>query len=179
MERFALLIALVALLVAACTPQSTPQSTPETSGTKNVGYGDLSESELTGSVGSVEPKNEGQDLTDYLRRIPGIVVMGSGESARVMVRGGASQGPGALRGPLFVVDDVPISNYYSDVARMVDLNDIKSVDVLKDVGSTTIYGTRGKDGVIMINLKKAEDDQKKKKKKNQKEEEVEESGEIN
>jgi TonB-dependent SusC/RagA subfamily outer membrane receptor len=40
---------------------------------------------------------------------------------------------------------------------MVPTNDIKSVSVLKDAGSTGIYGSRAANGVIVIQLKKRND----------------------
>lgn len=162
----------IGLILFSCTPQTTPQSSAPPGKNveeKNVGYGSMSNDEITNSVASVETQNEGQELADYLRRVPGISVMGQGDNTRVRIRGAVSNNPGMPQGPLFVINNVPISTYYADVARMVDLNDIKNVDVLKDIGSTTIYGSRGKDGVIIINLKKTEMEEDEDKKEDNKE----------
>jgi len=35
----------------------------------------------------------------------------------------------------------------------INPNDVKSIDILKDAGATSIYGSRGANGVIIINLK--------------------------
>ena len=50
--------------------------------------------------------------------------------------------------PLIIVDGSPQSNI-----DWINPNDVKSIDVLKDAGSTAIYGSRGAHGVIIINLK--------------------------
>lgn len=50
--------------------------------------------------------------------------------------------------PLIVVDGTPQTNI-----DWINPNDVKSIDVLKDGGSSAIYGSRGANGVIIINLK--------------------------
>jgi len=50
--------------------------------------------------------------------------------------------------PLFIVDGAAYNNI-----DWVNPNDVKSIDVLKDAGSASIYGVRGANGVIIINLK--------------------------
>lgn len=52
--------------------------------------------------------------------------------------------------PLYVVDGVPFT------ANLVNLNpdDIESLTVLKDAASTSLYGSRGSNGVIMVTTKK-------------------------
>ena len=83
-------------------------------------------------------------LADLLRRKPGVLVQGSGASARVSIRGGA--GPSGTD-PLYVIDRVPIGNNYSQAAGMVDVNDIANIRVLSGADASQ-YGTRGNSGVI-------------------------------
>lgn len=52
--------------------------------------------------------------------------------------------------PLYIVNGTPISA--SDFRKM-DPNDIKEVHVLKDAQATSVYGSRGRNGVIMISTK--------------------------
>ena len=71
----------------------------------------------------------------------------------------------AVSGPLFVIDGVPQStddiaaiNYgngtNTDVLAGIPINDIESIDILKDASAAAIYGSRGASGVIIIKTKK-------------------------
>lgn len=105
-------------------------------------------------------------------KVAGIRVSGSGGSftgSSVIVRGfttflGSNQ-------PLYVVDGIPIDNSGGGTPlqagsslsnRAIDLNqeDIESVSVLKGAGATTLYGSRGASGVILITTKKGRKNQK-------------------
>ena len=89
-------------------------------------------------------------LADLLRRQAGVSVQGQGGSTRVQIRGGA----GATgTDPLYVLDRVPVGNSYSQVAGMVDVNDIARINVLKGAEASE-YGTRGMNGVIVITTKR-------------------------
>ncbi len=91
------------------------------------------------------------DLADFLTRVPGVQVMKSGESYNVTVRGMSSiSGPNE---PLFIIDRVQVGTY-DQAAALIDPNDIGYVEVLKDVASTSMYGLRGANGVIIIHPKK-------------------------
>jgi TonB-dependent SusC/RagA subfamily outer membrane receptor len=50
--------------------------------------------------------------------------------------------------PLYVVDGVPLLNLSS-----INFSDIASTTVLKDASATSIYGSRGANGVILITTK--------------------------
>lgn len=145
------LFCLLALGLGACksTQQSTLQNKNQTA---DAAYGSVKKSEATSPVSEEEVKEASMSLSDYLRRIPGVYVQGRGENATVMVRGYGSLE--ANHEPLFIVNGSIMGNSYSQVARMIDSNDIKSVSVLKDVSSTSVYGMQGQNGVILIKLKK-------------------------
>uniref|UniRef100_UPI003F6D6C53 DUF4139 domain-containing protein n=1 Tax=Winogradskyella sp. TaxID=1883156 RepID=UPI003F6D6C53 len=51
--------------------------------------------------------------------------------------------------PLYVIDGVP----YNNGIRNINQDDIASIKVLKDASTTSIYGSRGANGVILISLK--------------------------
>lgn len=89
-------------------------------------------------------------LADLLRRQPGVLVQGTGNSTKVSIRGGA--GPSGTD-PLYVIDRVPIGNSYSQAAGMIDVNDIANINVLNGADASQ-YGTRGNSGVIEIYTKK-------------------------
>ena len=75
-------------------------------------------------------------LIDYLKRVPGIQVITTGDRPEVRVRYGISIV--GEQEPLYVIDDVRIGNDYSAAEAYVDVNDIRSISVLKDVSSTNL-----------------------------------------
>ena len=91
------------------------------------------------------------ELADYLRRVPGVLVTRRGSTYSVLVRGISSMG--GSNEPLYVIDRNQVGSY-EQAAAMIDPNDIARVEVLKDVASTTAYGMRGANGVIIIHSKK-------------------------
>ena len=85
--------------------------------------------------------------------LPGLTVMQNTswgtDKSRLNVRG-----RGSLNGdtPLFVVDG------FARPIEYINLSEIESISVLKDGAASAIYGTRGSNGVILINLKKGTKD---------------------
>lgn len=150
------MVLLIAGLSSACqSTKNGPRGSTRIYDAENeqvdVGYGSISNQEVTTAVAEVNPKQPNLDLLTYLRRVPGIQITGSGSSARIRIRGLNSL---EVNDPLFVVDGMPIGNSYQDVENSVSVNDIKNISVLKDGGSASIYGTRGNNGVILITTKK-------------------------
>lgn len=56
--------------------------------------------------------------------------------------------------PIYVVDGLVMDNSYSGFSA-VNLNDVASIEVLKDASATALYGSRGSNGVVVITTKKA------------------------
>lgn len=121
-----------------------------------VGYGTVRKRDLTGAVASVKAKDiTAIPTTNVLRSLQGKVsgldiTQSSGQpgsDVNLLLRGNRSLN--ASNAPLILVDGIQYSSF-------VDVNpgDIESIDVLKDVSSTAIYGTRGANGVIIITTKK-------------------------
>ena len=73
-----------------------------------------------------------------------------GGSPKVRIRGITSVN--SNNNPLYIVDDVPISNI-----NTINPDDIASIEVLKDASSTAMYGVRGSNGVVIIKTKRGED----------------------
>ncbi|TWF41353.1 TonB-linked SusC/RagA family outer membrane protein [Chitinophaga polysaccharea] len=121
-----------------------------------VGYGTQKRSDVTGAVSSV-PKERLQNLpvTNVLQSIqgttPGVNIISNsskpGSSPAFYLRGLKSVN--ASNEPLIVLDGIPFSGSYNDI----NPNDIASIDLLKDVSASAIYGARGANGVIMITTK--------------------------
>ena len=73
-----------------------------------------------------------------------------GGVGRINIRGINSVFSGTT--PLYLLDGVPINNI-----NLINSNDIESIEVLKDVSSTSLYGVRGANGVVKITTKKGSD----------------------
>ncbi len=121
-----------------------------------VGYGTMKKSDVTGAITSVKAKNiTAIPTTNALRslqgKVAGIDITQSsgqpGAGINILLRGNRSLR--ADNNPLVLVDGIPYGSF-------VDINptDIESIEILKDVASTAIYGTRGANGVIIITTKR-------------------------
>ena len=132
------------------------EAVPETDETEvNLGYQTISKDNSTQPVIRIKPdKRTGgySDLASYLQGRSGIQIRGSGSNAEVIIRGGAASFQ-LSSGALIIVDGITFDSF-GTVNSMYNVNDIKSVDVLKD-GS--IYGSRGANGVVIITTKRGRD----------------------
>ena len=86
-------------------------------------------------------------------RVAGVVVERTPDGGiAVRIRGGSSiTGSNA---PLYIVDGVPIEPGPNGALTGINPYDIESIKVLKDAAETTMYGSRGANGVIVIRTKK-------------------------
>lgn len=117
---------------------------------KDVGYGRQKASNITGSVSSLHPSTNQMsgytNIYQYLEgRVPGLTV--SGTTIRI-------RGLSTIMGnpePLIVLNGIPLQS--STDLQFINPIDVKSISVLKDAGSAAIYGSRGANGVILINTK--------------------------
>lgn len=131
-----------------------------------VGYGEQESEDVTGSVGSVSlAEVEEQPMTgpDQLLtgQISGVQVNQPagipGGGPQIEIRGTGTIGAGGQ--PLYVVDGFPISNSSSVISNPLSdiaTEDIESINVLKDASATAIYGSRGSNGVVLIETKSGE-----------------------
>ncbi|HQU59140.1 MAG: TonB-dependent receptor plug domain-containing protein [Phaeodactylibacter sp.] len=92
-------------------------------------------------------------LTEYFRRIPGLRVSGDDTNGKVLVMSGA-QSLRTSDEPLYVVDGVRIGQSFQSLVRVLNVNDIDRVSVLKSASETSIYGVAGANGVIVIKTKR-------------------------
>ncbi len=121
-----------------------------------VGYGTQSKKNLTGSVATVNPiafahSPSTNAATALQGTVPGLNVQQTtgqpGSSPNITFRGGSDfNGTGS---PLFVVDGVIVPSLYG-----LDMNDIASIDLLKDAATAAIYGARAANGVVLVTTKK-------------------------
>ena len=125
-----------------------------------VAYGTQQKSHLTGAVASL--KNDRLDEVAYSRvdqvmqgKIAGVRINNSdptaGSAPQIRVRGMASIS--ASQNPLVVVDGFPLPNDDGNAMASVSMNDVESIEVLKDAASAALYGSRAAGGVILITTK--------------------------
>ncbi|MFZ4413838.1 MAG: SusC/RagA family TonB-linked outer membrane protein, partial [Bacteroidales bacterium] len=123
----------------------------------SIGYGTSKKSDLTGSVVSIKSENLANSrvgtVTSSLQGLAAGVQVSTGSlkpggDATVVIRGLGSLMAGS--DPLFVVDGVPVQGGLQDLSS----SDIESIEVLKDASSSSIYGSRGSNGVVLVTTKK-------------------------
>lgn len=122
-----------------------------------IGYGSIKKKDLTSSVTTVTSKdfNVGThtNVMQVLQgKVPGLNITKDGNptgATAVMLRGPSTLRVGEAQQPLYVVDGVP-------GGILGSLDDIVSIDVLRDASATAIYGSKAANGVIIITTKRGE-----------------------
>lgn len=141
-----------------------------------IGYGSIKKGDVTGAIQRITREDLiRENPTNILQAIQGKLAgvnvtqndgaPGAGLSIRVR---GSNSFLGGTE-PLYVIDGVPFNNNSSgttpeslggdekqtlNAMAFINPNDIESIDVLKDASATSIYGSRGANGVILITTKK-------------------------
>lgn len=122
-----------------------------------IGYGSQKKSDMTGGIVAVGNEKlqmvSTNNLMDKLAgQVPGLNITmekaSPSEDQVLRVRGENSLT--ADNSPLIVLDGIPYSGSLGDI----DPDNIENLSVLKDASSAAIYGSRGANGVILIQTKK-------------------------
>lgn len=123
-----------------------------------VGYGSQLKREVTGSVQTLKA-DELRDLpvaqvTQKLQgRLAGVQINQAtgkpGQGMTVRIRGQVSVSAGS--DPLYVIDGFPITG---NIANL-NPDEIEDISILKDAASTSLYGSRAANGVVLITTKQA------------------------
>jgi len=138
-----------------------------------IGYGTQKRHELTSSISTIPPERLKQ-IAPSIENVLGGAVAGlnvsqtsgqPGAASTIRIRGGNSITGG--NEPLYVIDGFIVYNDATatrtgagrndatlNPLSAINTSDIASIEVLKDVSATAIYGTRGANGVIIITTKK-------------------------
>ncbi|MDR3194376.1 MAG: TonB-dependent receptor [Tannerella sp.] len=134
-----------------------------------VGYGTMKKRDVLGSIATLKAadimKTTPASIDAALQGMTsGVTVTSSGvpgAPVQVKVRGVSSISSGT--DPLWIVDGIPITSGTLDksydgesgqnILSMINPSDIESIQVLKDAAATSIYGSRGSNGVIMVTTK--------------------------
>ena len=136
-----------------------------------VGYSESSRMRQVASVASVsadalENRPTPNVVSSIQGQIPGFFTTaasgqpGSAQAVRIRGIGSLTQSSN----PLYVIDGVIVAtgsisqldsgNNASDVLSLLNPNDIESINVLKDASAVALYGSRGSNGVVVINTKR-------------------------
>ena len=125
-----------------------------------IGYGTAKKKDITGAISSVS--------ADKLKETPAVSLNQAlqGKSAGVQVQlsdnspgGGVSvliRGKGSINqsnDPIYVVDGIIMEGTLNNI----NVNDIASIDILKDASAAAIYGSRAANGVVIVTTKKGEE----------------------
>lgn len=140
-----------------------------------VGYGTKVKKDITGSVARVSAKEIGNTPATSFEsalqgRAAGVLVSQQngklGQGINIRIRGSASVTAG--NEPLYVIDGIPLtsgdlSSTTAPTNALADLNmnDIESVEILKDASAAAIYGSRASNGVVLITTKQGKAGQSK------------------
>lgn len=126
-----------------------------------VGYGVQKKRDVTTAIASIRSSDlKGQPVTSMAEamvgKMPGVQVSQAtgapGSSLQIKVRGTGTITAGTS--PLYVVDGVPLAK---EQLNTFNMNDVESIEVLKDASSAAIYGSRGSNGVVLITTKKGQE----------------------
>jgi len=122
-----------------------------------IGYGVQKKSDITGAISSVS----GKDINNVQVASPLQALQGKASGVNIIQNTGS---PGSsttiqIRGigtvndadPLYVVDGFIVNSI-----EHLNPNDIENVEVLKDAGSSAVYGARGANGVVLVTTKSGE-----------------------
>lgn len=121
-----------------------------------IGYGSQKKSDLTGAISSVSgdqlatvpAMTAAQALQGRAAGLNIVTTSGApGAGTNITIRGGTSITQSTK--PLYIVDGFQMD----DALNVINPNDIKSIEILKDASSTAIYGARGSNGIIVITTK--------------------------
>ncbi len=142
-----------------------------------VGYGTVRKSDLTGSVATIKSDAlKEMPITSVDQaiqsRVPGVQVTQTsaapGGGISIRVRGANSINSGSE--PLYVIDGFPMypdndaigvggNRRSANAMATINPNEIESIEILKDASATSIYGSRGANGVVLITTRRGKEGQ--------------------
>ena len=165
---FSLLLAVtlglgVALVGAGCASSQsarTSDTAEQSAGEEEIeiGYGTQKRESSTSATSTIDAEEVSRrrtprDLSDLLEgNAAGVVVNRTAGGIQVRIRGNSS-----ILGsnePLYVIDGTPMDPGPDGVLHAVNPYDVESITVLKDAAATSIYGSRGGNGVILITTRR-------------------------
>ena len=122
-----------------------------------IGYGSVKKKDLLGSISTVKEdalaERVSGNVVESMRGLTsGVKITSSGQpgsNASIVIRGLGSL---TNNSPLFIIDGA-----YGGNDLGVNVEDIESIQVLKDASSAAIYGSRAANGVVIITTKQGKE----------------------
>jgi TonB-dependent SusC/RagA subfamily outer membrane receptor len=155
-----LLCGLGCAALTACAPTAglRPQApAPAPDDEVSVGYGTQSRRNVTSAISSITPtdaETHSARIEEMLSRVPGVQVLRLSNGLYTL----RIRGPRSFKSdqePLLVIDDMPVSyGALGSTLAGISPADVERIDVLKDAGSTGVFGIRGANGVIIITTRR-------------------------
>lgn len=147
-------IGILILFVLLGCSQTRPSDETPASDEIPIGYGSIPAEKSTGSVATVTAKDNHNSGAVHLQQllsgqVAGVQVVSTGPNRfRVVIRGGP---PGSYNPePLYVLDGIPQPRGI-DVG--IDPSTVSRIVILKDAAAA-VYGSRGANGVVLIETKR-------------------------
>lgn len=151
MKKTLTILSAIAILCSCGTTRVSPGNADDE--IVDLGYSKESKRNYTGASSRLDAEKEinpgYSNMYEYLQgRVAGVVINGDPSSGKcsITIRGNKSILMDSE--PLILLDGQEISDL-----MVVSPDTVSSVEVLKDAGSTAIYGSRGANGVILIRTK--------------------------
>lgn len=125
-----------------------------------VGYGMQKKSDVTGSIAQVKADQiqntaSSQIATALQGKVSGVYIMNksgkAGEDIDIQIRGITSMNDVS---PLWIIDGVPGDQ------KMVNMNDVETIDIIKDGTAAAIYGVKAAAGVVLVTTKRGQGQKK-------------------
>ncbi|WPR72730.1 TonB-dependent receptor [Flavobacterium sp. NG2] len=122
-----------------------------------IGYGTQKKSHLTGSISKVVNDDLDQIAVSRIDdalvgQVSGVNIQATdgeaGAAPTITIRGVGSMAGDST--PLIVVDGIIVD---SSFLGSLNMNNVESFEILKDAASSSIYGSKGSNGIIMITMK--------------------------
>lgn len=119
----------------------------------------MKKSDLTGSVSRVDAdvltEKPVTNINDALAgRVAGVSIgkaSSPSDDSSIKIRGTNTINSGSS--PIYVVDGLVMGNDFG-FYNSINVNDVESIQILKDASATALYGSRGANGVILVTTKK-------------------------
>lgn len=119
----------------------------------------MKKSDLTGSVSRVDAdvltEKPVTNINDAIAgRVAGVSIgkaSSPSDDSSIKIRGTNTINSGSA--PIYVVDGLVMGNDFG-FYNSINVNDVESIQILKDASATALYGSRGANGVILVTTKK-------------------------
>jgi len=138
----------LSLTITGCSGTTQSASTPSPTDPESQG---------TVSAGAVSrDRSHYENVVEMIRgKAPGLnIIENQDGTIQLRIRGLNQSLQETGQEPLVVVDGVPSGRPAGQVLLALSPQDVSSIQVLRDVGSTAVYGTRGANGVILITTRR-------------------------